>query len=88
MSLSCDFDFVPVPGMICWYLPQALAPLPTKRRRKCCSCAAPIAPGADSAEFGRFKIAERDIYGEDGDDMRQLAKDHAKLAKAGQVGCT
>ena len=53
--------------------PTGVAPLATRRSRKCCSCAARIAVGDDCVAFRRWRypapdsIAER-IYGEGGEE--------------------
>ena len=70
MSLSCecygdDADW--------YYAPQEVAPLSTKRSRKCCSCKERIAVGDDAMAFTRWRtpnydsVAER-IYGEGGEE--------------------
>ena len=60
MSLSCscgDGDFA-------WYysgVPSDVAPLATKRARKCCSCGCKLKPGDDVAEFSRWRGPVTDI---------------------------
>lgn len=125
MGLSCEYDYEPEPGDVCWGWPDKMEPLPTRRSRKCCSCGARIEPGAMSLRFKRWKVPEHDveirIYGEDSDcgpprpplfhcfdcgnlalfllspplnygfnitdDMRELAKEHAEMARDGRSGC-
>jgi hypothetical protein len=71
MSLSCDYDWEPDPGDICWEFPKGFEPLSTKTTRKCCSCGHKISPGSPALRFRRWKIPEYDvelaIYGYDGD---------------------
>lgn len=71
MSLTCECDYDPEPGDVCWWWPNDYATLSTKRARKCCSCGEKIAPGETVAAYHRYKIPdydiEIDIYGEDGD---------------------
>lgn len=65
LSCSCDND-----DADWWYEPQEVAPLATKRMRRCCSCKARIAVGEDCKRFRRWQtpaydsIAER-IYGDE-----------------------
>ena len=71
MSLSCEYDYDPEPGDVCWEWSGDLKPLATKRWRKCASCHKRIDPGEKALRFRRWKIPEHDIeiaiYGEDGD---------------------
>lgn len=61
MGLSCDYDYEPEPGDVCWEWPDKLKPLDTKRSRKCWSCGAKIALGALALRYHRFKVPEHDI---------------------------
>ena len=70
MSLTCNHDD---DGGAEWYYIQAeeLAPLDTKRSRRCCSCDEKIAVGQLATKYTRFRgprthVEER-IYGEDGE---------------------
>lgn len=68
--LSCDYDYDPEPGDICWQGPRGWTTHNRKRLPKCCSCGAPV-PQEKCLEFARYKIPEHEIecriYGEDGD---------------------
>jgi hypothetical protein len=70
MPLSCDCDNDDPDW---WYRANPVAPLATKRSRKCCSCKERIAVGDDAMEFVRWRtpayesVAER-IYGEGGEE--------------------
>ena len=70
MSLSCDCNYF---DPAWFYEPQDVAPLSTKRSRKCCSCGERISVGDDAMAFIRYRhpepgsVAER-IYGEYGDE--------------------
>lgn len=73
MSLmcGCDVDWDPEPGDWYWNGVRGYAPLPFKRRRRCCSCGDRIEIGALAVEHTRVKIPDDDvevsIYGEDGE---------------------
>jgi len=71
MGLSCDYDCEFEPGMVAWNWPRNLAPLATKRARKCVSCGKRLAPGDLAAEWTRYKVPEHDIeisiYGDCGE---------------------
>lgn len=69
LSCSCDGD-----GDYAWWHDggREVAPLTTKRWRKCCSCRDLIQPGDDAKEFTRWREAGYDtiearIYGEGGE---------------------
>ena len=70
MPLSCECD---VDDPEWWYdSGKEVAPLATKRARKCCSCSARIAVGEDCKAFRRWRVPalesiEERIYGEDGE---------------------
>lgn len=72
MSLTCDCDYDPEPGMVCWSWSNDYSVLETKTSRTCCSCGTKLVPGDLVAAYPRFKIPEYDIeiniYGEWGDD--------------------
>ncbi len=67
MPLSCDCD---TDDAEWWWTGRPVAPLTTKRSRKCCSCKDRIAVGDDAMELTRWKtpeygsVAER-IHGEE-----------------------
>jgi len=67
--LTCDYDWDPKPGAICWTACNKIAPCDRKRATKCRSCNNIVRPGELSAKFKRWKIPEceieRKIYGEE-----------------------
>lgn len=69
MSLTCQYEYDPEPGDVCWDIPADYTTLKTKRARKCVSCGDRIEPGDIVAAFERYKVPEYDIeiaiYGED-----------------------
>ena len=71
MPLTCSCDWEPEPGDHCWEHPEDYETLRTKRRQRCCSCAALIAPGDLVARTRRWRVPDTDIecaiYGEDGE---------------------
>lgn len=61
MGLSCDCGY---DGDFAWYyggVPDDVAPLTTKRPRKCCSCGSRLKPGDGAAKFARWRGPLTDI---------------------------
>ena len=72
LTCGCDVDWYPEPGDWYWIsTAKDYAPLPFKRKRKCCSCGKPIDVGALAVEHPRARVPEHDvainIYGDDGE---------------------
>ena len=71
MGLSCDYDFDPEPGMVCWHWPGGFSVFDRKRATKCCSCGEKIT-GGNVLRFSRYKVPEYEIeeriYGDCGED--------------------
>lgn len=68
MGLTCNCEWDPEPGSVCWEIPAKHTTLKSKQSRKCCSCGERIEVGDCVAAFERFKVPEYDIeiaiYGE------------------------
>lgn len=67
LACDCDYD-----DPAWWHEGMGeIAPLATKRSRRCCSCKARIAVGEDCSAVRRWRTADRDIeeriYGEYGE---------------------
>lgn len=72
MSLTCECgEWDMGPGSIGYYLPTGYTVHKGKRRIKCDSCGAAVAPGDTCTKWPRYKIPESEveirIYGEDGE---------------------
>lgn len=61
MGLSCDCDYEPEPGDVCWWKARDFSTLESKRSKRCCSCGDKIRPGGTVAAFDRYKVPEHQI---------------------------
>jgi hypothetical protein len=92
MMLSCEYDYEPEPGDVCWRCPSKWRAYDFKRARKCCSCGEKIKKGdtgKDYIEFERYKVPEYDvelrIYGETTIRVRRARRGSCALSADGAI---
>ena len=80
MGLTCEYDYDPEPGDVCWHFPSGYSVLGGKRGKRCASCGEKIKIGDKCTTWRKYKVPDHDveirIYGDSCDDGVPRASSH------------